>query len=289
MKFIGYIFFRLGVFAFSWIPFPVLHILSDGLYIILRYLLGYRKSVIEKNISHCFPKKSQEERNQIRDRFYRHFSDILFESIKGLSINPHRLVERFKMESLVPFDHESERGSPVTLYSQHYNNWEWGPICLGLQVKHHIVGIVKELHNPYINDFITKGRTGNNVSVVTTYKTPRYYLSDLSNTATVYIADQNPYFKERSVTLDFFGNPTRFHNGAASFACRAGFPVYTLDIRKTARSKYAVSSVLLHPNPSEIKPEELTEIYKNHLEQLISEAPEYWLWSHKRFKDSIDY
>ena len=252
--------------------------------------MRYRKGVIEKNIEYCFPELDQKERDQIRDKFYKHFSDVLLESIKGLTYDPHKLTQRLKFTNPEILIEEFDTGNPVTLLSQHHNNWEWGCICFGLQTKHSIIAIPKELSNPYMDKYINSRRSGNNLKTVYANKLSSYYKKgDHHNNAIVVIVDQFPFIQKRAYSLDFFGKESLFHNGVAILACRSGYPVYSFDIRKKARSVYEVRCDLIHKDPSSITPLQLTELYKVHLENLIKEAPEFWLWSHRRFKNSIDY
>lgn len=291
MKYLTYIFFRALVFKFKFIPFPLLYIFSDVLRFFFKYILRYRVGVIQKNIEFCFPDKSDSEKQQIFHDFYKNFIDIILESIKGLGADPHKLVSRFKFTNPEVLNQFYENNQHVIAYSQHYNNWEWGPITLGLQVKHHIVGIVKFLSNSYMNDYFITGRSGNNVSVIPTHGTGRFFnqLDSKKPNAIVFIADQLPRKKERSVNLKFLGKDTLFHNGAAHYAQKSNFPLVSFDVHRYARGQYNVEITLLHTSPSDLSIPEITTIYKNHLEQLIHQSPHSWLWSHKRFKESIRY
>lgn len=194
VKFIAYIFFRILVFIFWLIPFPLLYMLSDGLRFLLKNILRYRVSVIQKNIEFVFPDKSQQWRDNIANQFYKNFVDILLESIKGLSISGDKLIKRYRFRNPELMDAIYNENKHVIVFSQHQNNWEWAPLCLGLQIKHHIVGVVKLLSNPYINTFLQNGRSGNNVSVVPTLKVGSYFKKlqvKEKYEALVFIADQS--------------------------------------------------------------------------------------------------
>jgi len=281
------------VIKFSLIPFRLLYFFSDLLRFIVKNLFGYRVNVIDKNLAYVFPDKTISDRKDIRNKFYKNFIDVTLESIKGLSHNPKKLIPKFKLHNPELLQSYFDKGQHVILYSQHYNNWEWGPLCLGLQVPHHIVGIVKKLSNPHSNAFIVEGRSGNNVSVIYTYETSQFFES-LENPsskpkAIVFISDQMPYGQTRSVELPLFGQKSKFHLGAASYACESSLPVFCVDVHRKGRGLYELELVELAKDVSQLTPESLTEIYKNHLEELINKSPESWLWSHKRFKGIINY
>lgn len=278
---------------FSLIPFKLLYLISDVLRFLLKSVFKYRLDVIEKNIDFCFNlTHTKKERKEIVDLFYKNFVDIILESFKGLSYDPYKLIHRFKLKNPELIDSQFSQNKNVIIYSQHYNNWEWGPITLGLQMKHHIVGIVKLISNNHINDYMIKGRSKANVSVVPTGQTHTYFskLHAIKEPqAIVFIADQRPHGKERMITLDFFGNATSFHNGAAIYAVQNKFPIYTLDVIRTGRGQYEVEAFPISNGEEKLTPKELTTRYVTHLEELIKSQPEAWLWSHKRFKKSINY
>ena len=267
--------------------------ISDIISFLLKNVLKYRLKVIQTNINHCLGETlDKTQQKEIISRFYTNFSDIILESIKGLSYNPRKLVPRFKVVNLEMLDQHFDNNQNVIIYSQHFNNWEWGPITLGLQMKHHVVGIVKVISNDYIDDYMIKTRPKTNVTVVPTVKTHKYFakLHTIEDPQAIFfIADQSPHGKERKTSVNFFGHPTAFHHGAAIFAARSKYPIYTLDVSRVSRGRYHTKLHQLSPGNEGLSPEEITTRYADHLQQLIQSDPEAWLWSHKRFKNSLKY
>ena len=232
------------------------------------------------------------QKAEIANGFYRNFIDIILESIKGLAIDPNKLVPRYKLKNPNILTEDFNNGQHLMAYSQHYNNWEWSAASLGLQTSHHIVGVTKLIANPYINSYMYNNRTGPNVGSVTTRLTLRYLrvLQDKVNPeAIVFIADQRPSGKEKYLDLPFLGGRARFHHGAALFTHSYNLPIYSIDIHRLDRGKYEVEIVLLKAKEEALSPEEITTRYKEHLEKLVLKSPESWLWSHKRFKKYVDY
>ena len=292
MKFLAYIFFRVLIGLFSLLPFKLLYLLSDLLNFILKHLFKYRTAVIETNLSYCFPHKSKQEIASIANSFYRNFIDIILESIKGLGTPPKKLVPRYTFRNPELMDAHFERGEHVIIYSQHYNNWEWAPLCLGLQMKHHLVGAVKMLSNQYINEYMKAGRSGNNVSVIPTYYTAKFFSKldeEPKPVGIVFIADQKPSGKERAVEMDFLGQQVSFHGGAAKYGIKSGLAIFSLDVHRMGRGRYEVEAVQLAKAGELTSADQLTARYIQNLERLITTSPQSWLWSHKRFKNKISY
>jgi KDO2-lipid IV(A) lauroyltransferase len=246
--------------------------------------------VIDKNIDFCFPQKDSYEKKEIRNQFYLNFTDIVIESIKGLGTNRKSLMERFNLINPEILDPHFKANKSIVIYSQHYNNWEWGALTLGLQMSHHVIGIVKKISNGHINEYVQKGRTGANVSVVIMEEIKRLYnTSHDKPVAVVFIADQVPFRSTRNHEVLFLEKHIQFHKGAAIYACAKNTPVYSYDIHRIARGQYKVELTQLCLNPKEITPQELTQKYVKNLETLIQRSPSSWLWSHRRFKTEIDY
>jgi len=117
------------LFGFAWllslIPFWLLYRISDLLYIINFYLVGYRKKIVYKNLKSSFPEKSTEEIDLIARAFYRHFSDFLVESVKSLSMPRKQYDRRFRFMNLEVIRQLESDSRSFAMVSAHYSNLEW--------------------------------------------------------------------------------------------------------------------------------------------------------------------
>src|SRR5215217_4741021 len=68
------------LYLFSLLPLFFLYIIGDGVYLIVYYLIGYRKKVVMHNLSIAFPEKSEAEKIKIAKQFYRNFTDTFIET-----------------------------------------------------------------------------------------------------------------------------------------------------------------------------------------------------------------
>ncbi len=82
------------------LPFRVLYILSDILYLFVYKIAGYRLKVVRGNLSLCFPEKTEKERNEIERRFYHHFCDYFVETIKLLHISDKQMAKRMQFDNM---------------------------------------------------------------------------------------------------------------------------------------------------------------------------------------------
>src|SRR5690554_4776174 len=96
------------VIPISHLPFGVLYFISDIVYFLLYYIVGYRKKVVRENLQNSFPELTREEQAAIEKKFYKHFADFLVESTKSLSISNKAIQERCALINPRSEEHTSE-------------------------------------------------------------------------------------------------------------------------------------------------------------------------------------
>jgi len=285
MQYIGYIFFRILVFSFALVPFPVLYIQSDVLRFFLYRVVKYRRAVVFKNLSESFPKKSEKEIEKIAKNFYKHLSDITLESIKGLSLSKKTLLKRYPVKNVELLDEYFSSGQNIIGLASHYGNWEWGVLSFGLQFKHTSVGLYKPLSNKYIERFIKKARAAWGMHLVSFYETDNAFSVKHDKPSLIFmVSDQNPSNIEKAIWIDFLNHDTACLHGAEAYSKKYNLPLVYGDIQRVKRGYYEVTVSKLIENPGDTEYGEITRKYMQFLEDIILKKPENWLWSHKRWK-----
>ena len=107
------------IIPFSRLPFPILYLLSDFAFLILYRVIGYRKKVISENIKRSFPEKTTKELKSIEKEFYRHFADLLVESLKTFTISKKESLKRVKIANADVVDRLFEKGRNITTIGGH--------------------------------------------------------------------------------------------------------------------------------------------------------------------------
>ena len=100
----------------SYIPFRVLYILSDIFFYVLYYLVGYRRETVRRNLTESFPEKSLSEIKVIEKKFYRFFTDMIFESCKLASISPKEIRRRMKFTNVEAVNARQREGKSISIY-----------------------------------------------------------------------------------------------------------------------------------------------------------------------------
>jgi KDO2-lipid IV(A) lauroyltransferase len=75
------------VYALSLLPFWLLYLISDALFLLVYHIVRYRRKIVRKNLSASFPEKSLTEIKKIERQFYHWFCDYIFETFKLLSMS----------------------------------------------------------------------------------------------------------------------------------------------------------------------------------------------------------
>ena len=281
---LAYFFFRIVVFLFSILPFGLLYLLSDLLYVVLYHILKYRYKVIAENLTKSFPEKSIAEIEVLIKGTYRNFCDILLEGVKGMGMTDKQLHQRFKVKNAELLQPYFDANQDVVLATAHYTNWEWG-ITLGLSLPHHVIVPYKPLKNKYMNAFVERSRSFDNLSAI-----PKNTSYDYMNQATekprclTLIADQSPVKAREKHWMTFLGRDTAFLHGPDTFARQYKAPLLYLDVQRVRRGWYELEIHLLQEDTAAAQEGALTFLYAQYLENQIRQKPENWLWTHKRWK-----
>ena len=148
-------------FLLSLIPWWLMYLISDGLYLLVYYVIGYRKPVVMKNLSIAFPEKIEAERIRIAKEFYRNFIDTFIETIKLVSMSSAEFDRRLVINADVLND-LYPTGQSVQIHSGHFFNWEFMNLGVAKNSRYPLLGIFTALSNKTFNRFITKirGRYG---------------------------------------------------------------------------------------------------------------------------------
>lgn len=286
MQAIGYYLF----FALNWtitlLPLRLLYIFSDFLFILIYYFPGYRKKVVRTNLKNSFPEKSEMELRQIERKFYRHLADLFIEIMKLRNLSNASQSKRYTFSGTEIFDRVREEKRDLIGVLGHYNNWEW-PTLIGQRINYLSIIIYKPLQNKYFNRFMNDQRMKDGLKLASTSLIIRdiiNYRKQKINTFSVFIADQTPPPGEIYHWTTFLNQDTAFFTGAGKIASKYDMAIVFMNIRKKKRGYYNMDFELLFDHTTGIDEKVIIEKYVRRLEEQIRENPEYWLWSHRRWK-----
>ncbi len=277
------------LFGFTWLlsllPFWILYRISDLLYVINFYIIGYRKKVVYKNLRLSFPEKGEDEIDVIARKFYRHFSDFLVEVVKGFSVSQKVLEKRLKLFDLEIFRQIFAEKKDFALVSAHYNNWEW-MTCFPFYIPHHFIAIYRPLSNKIMDRlqlYLRRHRTGCTMTPMeNVFRTSLKYRTEKRPFGIWLLADQRPPQSGKFWTT-FLNQEVSFFEGVEKLSRKLDLAVVFLDLQKVRRGYYEAHFTRL-PDLNEMPENGLMLECVHLMEEEIKAHPEYWLWSHNRFK-----
>ncbi|HMO31549.1 MAG TPA: lysophospholipid acyltransferase family protein [Lacibacter sp.] len=272
--------------ALSLLPLRVLYLLSDTIYVLMVYVFGYRRSIVEQNLLTAFPEKSATERRRILKAFYHNLCDTFVEIIKLLSWDREEILRR--MEGNISLLNAREGGEQsVQLMSGHFFNWEIANLAVAARCRLPFLGVYMPLTSKVMDrifrDFRTK--TGTILIPATDFKNNAgEYLR--KQYALILVGDQNPGNPGNAWWLHFFDRPAPFVKGPAKGAISRNTVVLYADFYKIKRGYYRFDIELVTDQPGKFTEEELTRLLVRRVEASVRQRPDNYLWSHRRWKHS---
>ena len=279
-----YLLFRLGVGLMSLIPFRGMYALSDGLALLLDKVLRYRQQVIKDNLSKCFPSLTPQETSLLYSQFIRHLSDLFLEGIKGFTMSRDELMARYKVNNPEILDPFAQNQQSILFAGSHYNNWEWGVLIFPQWLPMQVSGIYQTVTNPYIHEFLMNRRSVFGMNLIGLDNAIQHVIDHTNHHATMILSDQSPSNMKRAIWTTFLGRNTPCLHGLGVMAKKSNFPIVYYEVTKIKRGWYEVDLKALFTDPSQFTVEEMVIAYTQEVEKTILKAPQYWLWSHRRWK-----
>ncbi|WP_155181387.1 lysophospholipid acyltransferase family protein [Fulvivirga lutimaris] len=277
--------YYLVLLPLSRLPYFILYFLSDVMYVVLYKVLSYRQKVVRTNLVNSFPEKSKAEIKAIETKFYRHFCDLIVESIKAFSITKEEVNKCISFKNPEVMNKFADQGKDVVLVGGHYNNWEIFAVAIDEPISFQPIALFTPLTNAFMNEKITSSRSKYGLwmkrypevkEIFTTQK-------DLRKTV-IFGTDQCPKRHQRPHWMEFLNQETGVQFGSEKFAKDNDLPVIYAVIQKVKRGVYEIEAQVVCENPRELPHGKITEMHTKMLEDDIKADPAYWLWTHKRWK-----
>lgn len=278
--------YYLIILPLSWLPYPVLYLFSDFFFVVMFYVVGYRKKVVFDNLRKSFPKKSEKEIYGIARKFYRHFCDLVVESLKNFSISNEQAQARMVQVDTKVMNRFAQEGKRVILSGGHYSNWELWAVAAAPGLDHVLMAIYKRLNNKFFDAKMRSSRGKYGLQLLPTDEVAEYFRKPESEKpeAVIFAIDQSPSNPKKAVWVKFLGRDTAALFGTEKYATELDLPVFYGRMEKVKRGYYRISYELVEEHPAKLAKGELTQKLHDLLEQDIQRRPELWLWSHRRWK-----
>lgn len=289
MQFLLFLIVYPVLWCISILPFRLLYLLSDAVYFIVYYIVGYRKSTVRHNLEMAFPEKTAKERLRIEKDSYHHLCDMFLEMIKTLTISEKEIRRRFTFTNIEVYNELESKGKSIAMMLAHYGSYEW-VISMNYYVKFKGYAIYKRIANPHFDKLVRDIRSRFKASLITTKETiPVIQENQHNHMLGIYgfASDQSPKASKAHHWTTFMGIQTPVHTGAEMLAKRFDMNVIFLRVKKVKRGFYEAGFEVLAENSKTVPDYEITDHFLRLVEAQIHEFPAYYLWTHKRWKHTV--
>ena len=270
------------------LPLNVLYLFSDIVAPFVYHIVRYRRKVVRNNLVNSFPEKTEREIKRIEKKFYRYFCDLFFETLYQLDMSEEEMCRRVQFVNKELITEQYDKGKSVIMLTAHYGNWEWmASLSLWLPKDKPACNVYKKLKDKNFDAFMYNLRMRFGSQNIESQKTFHTLLGMRNNQklgALGMISDQTPTAASTRHWMTFLNQDTPVLVGAEQLARRFDYPVIFGDVNRVKRGYYRCEFIMLAENAKTASEFEITEKYMQLLEAKINKAPEYWLWSHKRWK-----
>ena len=286
MQYLIYLLLYPLLWIISILPFRILYLFSDFVYVLVYYILGYRKKTVRSNLAKALPHLSAEERKRIEKKFFHHMCDMFLEMIKTMTISRKEMEKRFRFTNLDVYLDLEKKGKSIALMVAHYATYEW-VISMNYKINFKGYAIYKKIANPYFDKLVKNIRSRFKAYLITTKETSFTIIKNNDeHTLSVYgfASDQTPRRSDSMHWYHFMGIETPIHTGAETLAKKFDMNMIFLKVKKVKRGYYEASFEVLSEDVKSIPDYQISETFMDKVEQQILEAPEFYLWTHKRWK-----
>lgn len=281
----------------SLLPFWVLYGISDFLFIIVYYIVGYRRKVVRSNLRSALPERSEKELRHVERQFYRFFTDYIVETIKVCTISKKQMARRMQFEGVEEMVNALREKNKqfAFVYLAHYGNWEW-VASMAMHIHACDSDIVAgQIYHPLANAhfdrlFLTL-RSRFNGENIAMKETLRYIIRkrQAGQKAIIgFIADQAPKWNSIHHWTEFLHHNTPVFTGTEQIGKQVDALIFYTHIERPKRGHYRCTIKPMTDDARRHPDYELTDLYFKLLASTINKEPYLWLWSHKRWKRTYE-
>ncbi len=290
MQFLVFIIAFPLLWLISILPFRLFYFLSDILYVIVYYIVGYRKKTVRENLAMALPHLSDAERKIIEKKSYQHLCDMFLEMVKTLTISSEEMNKRFVITNIELIKEYEKKEKSIMLLASHYASWEW-LITLNQKISYQGIGVYKKIANKYFDKLVRDIRSKYNTQLIVTSKTiPLISQNQKEKNLSVYglVSDQSPKMNRIFHWDTFMGIEVPVHTGPEMLSKKYDLNVIFAKVKKVKRGYYEATLIPITDDAKSFPNFEITHRYIQEVEKQIHEAPEYYFWTHKRWKHRKD-
>lgn len=271
------------MYLISWLPYFIQFRLGQGLGRLAMKVIKKRGKTIARNLELCFPEMPQAEREAIARKNIDNTGLAMFETGMAWFWPDFRVKRHVSYEGFEHLEALEKQGKGALMIAVHSLNLELGARAFGLVAPG--VGVYRPNNNPCFDYFQFKGRVRSNKYLIDR-KDVKGMLRALRNGERVWYAPDHDYGRRRSTFAPLFAVEKACTTTGTSLLADASdcalvpFAV----VRNTDSGQYTVKVFPPLDAFPHNEPDAAAAYVNKAIERSIMEAPEQYMWLHRRFK-----
>jgi KDO2-lipid IV(A) lauroyltransferase len=242
--------------------------------------------VVRKNLTLALPHLSEKEQLDIEKKSYKHLCDMFLEMIKTMGISNEEINKRFVFKNLEVYNSLEKEGKSIALMCSHYASYEW-VVSMNSKIAYEGYAIYKPIQNKYFDILVRKIRSKFKAHLIPIDKSISLIENNFDkNIKSLYgfASDQSPIVRKNSYWANFMNIEVPVYVGAEMLSKKFDMNVIFLKVKKIKRGFYEAEFEVMSKNAKEVPNFEITDLFLRKVEKQIIEAPEYYFWTHNRWK-----
>ncbi len=274
------------LFLISRLPLRILYLISDLIFFVIYYFVGYRKKVVLENLKKSFPQKNSKEIEKIRKQFYVNFADYIVELVRSFTISNTELRVRVQHLNQDLFKDAKTEGRNIILLAGHVFNWEWFNALASIVPQEHCHPVYRKVQSTFWEDQIKKIRNSFGNEALEAGDVMRHIFRNKNDGNSVYmfVADQTPHISFVDVGVEFLNQETPVFIGYDKLATRMDLVFIYCEMKKVKRGYYQINYHRIVPEGEKFAEFEVVKKFHQLLENTINKRPDNYLWSHRKWK-----
>ena len=248
------------------------------------FALGIRRRVTLDNLAQAFPERSAEERLALARGAYANMARVVVDALRTLGASRAELLAEVQVDDFGPVDRALAAGKGLLVATGHLGSWEMFGAAMAQRVPLHAV--VRPLRGG-VNARLVEARERAGLKLIPARGALSSMVAALRKNEVVAMLLDQAIGGKHALFVPFFGRPAATTPALSMAALRTGAPtLVVVALRENGRLRFRVEGPFEITNTGDRQRDLLdhTARVTSALERIIREAPDQWLWLHRRWK-----
>ncbi len=277
---------KICLFLLSYCSLSITHTFASILAVLLYSEKSKKYLVTQKNLSICFPNKTDDWVNAMTKSSLKEYLKSLLETpyiYRKANKDMNRLVSKVHSENII--QDAIEEGKGIIFMTPHYGSWELSGLFVASKIKTY--NMYKPLRNNILNEYVLSGRKSTGSNLVATDNTGvKTLLKALKNNHGIGILPDHTPKINQGVMSNFFGIPVNTTTLLYKLGKKNKVPIVYISSERLKSGKgfdiYIGRVDKIFYEYNEVK---AADYLNKTLEDLINKNVRQYLWSYERFRN----